>query len=180
MGLYSLMTNEYNTGWLKKWLTWEPHLTLYQDGEKYLERRYVLPRNSKFNIYLHKFLKSDEDEALHDHPWNWCSIILKGSYIEWTNPTGGPGFIDDVAKLRKQGSVAFRMPEVAHRVELSPDYSKWDFDHDWFKLKPVWTLFLTGPKKRVWGFHCPKGWVEWTKFTTGPMGSVRVGCGENA
>jgi hypothetical protein len=164
MGLRSLMTNEYNTGWLKKWLTGEPHLTLYQDGQRYLERRYVIPRNSHLNVYLHKFLKSDEDEALHDHPWNWCSIILRGGYTEHRS---------DGSSRRRAGSIVVRKPEVAHRVQL-------DWGNAWCRELPVWTLFITGPKQREWGFHCPRGWIPWTKFTTGPKGSIRVGCGEYA
>ena len=41
------------------------------DKEPYLERYYLFLRNREnfpFNIFLHKFLKSDSDD-LHDHPW---------------------------------------------------------------------------------------------------------------
>ena len=30
---------------------------------------------------------------------------------------------------------------------------------------PVWTLFITGPRIRQWGFLCPKGWIYWRDFT---------------
>lgn len=170
------MASSYNKDWLKKWLTWEPHLTLYQEGQVYLERRYLIPRNQRANFYLHKFLKSDEDEALHDHPWNWCSIILKGHYTEHRQ---------DGTSRRGPGSIVLRKPEVAHRVELDrvntgvvwqpgqrPEFTT--------REKPVWTLFLTGKKTRVWGFHCRLGWVPWTGFTAGEKGEYRVGCGEYA
>ena len=35
----------------------------------YLRRWWVIPRNRLFNVYLHQFLRSDDDRALHDHPW---------------------------------------------------------------------------------------------------------------
>mgnify|MGYP000066528385 CR=1 FL=1 len=50
----------------------------------------------------------------------------------------------------------------AHRIELVAG--------------PVWTLFLTGPFRREWGFHCPQGWRHWRDFTSGANGE-RVGKG---
>ena len=32
------------------------------------------------NIYLHTIWCSDDDRALHDHPWPRCSIIVDGGY----------------------------------------------------------------------------------------------------
>ena len=51
-----------------------------QDREPYLERYYVLFKERvtfPYNVFLHKFLKSDPDHV-HDHPWNYFTIILKG------------------------------------------------------------------------------------------------------
>lgn len=46
---------------------------------------------------------------------------------------------------------------------------------------PCWTLFVTGPRIRNWGFHCPNGWVRWEAFTPpADKGSVGRGCGESA
>ena len=50
----------------------------------YLIRYYVFLKDRKdfpFNITVHKVLVSDEP-TLHDHPWNWGAIILKGGYWE--------------------------------------------------------------------------------------------------
>lgn len=45
-------------------------------------------------------------------------------------------------------------------------------------LRRCWTLFLFGPKRREWGFHCEgKGWVPWQEFTAaGKPGEVGKGC----
>ena len=40
-----------------------------------------------YSIRLHHWLGSDEDRAFHDHPWNFISILLKGSYANVT-PSG--------------------------------------------------------------------------------------------
>ena len=50
------------------------------NNEPYLERYYLFLKDRKhfpFNVFLHKFLKSDPDD-LHDHPWPYFTVILKG------------------------------------------------------------------------------------------------------
>ena len=166
-----------NEDWFKKWLRLEPHVMIGGDDDPYLKRWLVLPRNKfPINIYLHKFCRSDDDRALHDHPWPWWSFLLKGGYTEHTK-TG--------SQRRKRFSLVHRPADFAHRVELdsyswSTDASKWPGDAT-VQEKPAWTLFITGKKQREWGFHCPKGWLHWEKFTEGgtPTDARNsVGCGE--
>jgi hypothetical protein len=127
----------------------------------YLRRWFVIPRNRFFNIYLHQFLRSDDDRALHDHPWANCSIILDGSYFEHTIAEGGIHHKKEI----KAGAVRIRLSgKFAHRIEL--------------RNGPCWTLFITGPRYRSWGFHCPEqGWVPWEKFTApDDYGDIGQGC----
>jgi hypothetical protein len=127
----------------------------------YLRRWFVIPRNPIFNIYLHEFLRSDDDRALHDHPWANLSLLLRGCYVEHTIAAGGiehrEFFIAGMLRLRWTG-------RIAHRIEL--------FDG------PCWTLFITGPKYRTWGFHCPRaGWIPWQRFVASDdIGAVGKGC----
>jgi hypothetical protein len=122
--------------------------------DPYLRRWWLIPRNRWCNVYLHHFLRSDDDRALHDHPWINCSILLRGLYREHT-PAG--------SHIRARGDVVFRLPTSAHRIELSDG--------------PVWTLFLTGPRVREWGFLCPQGWIHWKRFVAdSDRGSVGKGC----
>jgi hypothetical protein len=126
-----------------------------------MKRWWVIPKNRLFNVYLHEFLGSD-NEVMHTHPWVNCSILLHGKYIEHL-----PGVR---SKLRRAGDVVFRMPSSAHRIELLPNGPH---------ARVVWTLFITGPKVREWGFLCPGGWVHWKDFTApGDSGRVGPGCGE--
>lgn len=121
----------------------------------YLQRWWIIPRNRIFNIYLHRFLHSDEDRALHDHPWINCSIILDGEYIEHD--------ADGRAKSYKVGDVKFRRAVTSHRLELV------GFE--------CWTIFITGPVIREWGFHCPNGWRHWKEFVADrDHGKVGRGC----
>lgn len=139
----------------------------------YLERRWLIPRNRWFNVYLHHFLRSDDDRALHDHPWINASILLSGSYCEHL-----PGGIVKVRKNWRPWApwrVVLRGPTSAHRVQL---FQPWTADPD-ERETPVWTLFITGPRVRNWGFHCPKRWVPWQQFvSTSDSGQVGRGCGE--
>lgn len=128
-------------------------------ADPYLLRWHILPRNSIFNIYIHHFLRSDEDRALHDHPYWNLSILLRGSYTECTIAMGGV----NKRVIRMAGDFKFRSAKYAHRIEL----------HD----GPCWTMFITGPRIREWGFHCPQGWRHWTVFIkSGAPGEVGKGC----
>jgi hypothetical protein len=126
----------------------------------YLRRWWLVPRNRFFNVYLHHFMRSDDDRALHDHPWINLSILLDGSYIEHT-----PRY----SITRSAGQMAARGARAAHRIELLGNPLGGEL--------PVWTLFLTGPRMRDWGFYCPKGWVPWQIFTrAGDHGQIGPGC----
>lgn len=127
--------------------------------DPYLMRWWVIPRNRFFNIYLHHFLRSDDDRALHDHPWWNLSILLRGEYTEHTIAAGGV----HRAVVRLAGQFKFRGAKSAHRIELHNG--------------PCWTLFLTGPTLRTWGFHCPRGWRPWKEFVDDrDSGKVGRGC----
>lgn len=89
------------------------------------------------NMYLHHFLRSDADDALHNHPWSGVSIILTGGYSEErlvgpakemqiTRTKYGPGDVNVIGK------------DDYHRVDL--------LEAD------CWTLFVTGQKEQSWGF----------------------------
>jgi hypothetical protein len=132
--------------------------------DPYMLRWHVIRRNRWLNIYLHHFLRSDDDRALHDHPWANVSILLEGAYVEHTIEAGGI----HVHTRRVAGELKFRGAEAAHRIELSDG--------------PCWTLFLTGRVIRKWGFHCPRGWVPWQEFTNPADGGATIGrgCGEDA
>lgn len=137
------------------------------DGRPYMRRWHVTPRgNGQPATYLHHFLHSDDDRALHDHPWDSVGILLSGEYLE--HQADADGVV--TTHRRPVGSVVPRAPGHTHRVELL--------------LNPatgtpleVWTLFLVGPRVRGWGFHCPQGWVPWREFEALGVDGRSVGCG---
>jgi hypothetical protein len=139
--------------------------------DPYLLRWWLIPRNRVFNIYVHRFLRSDDDRALHDHPWLFnLSWLLCNRYREWFLSTSVPGGPRE-SVVRSAGDVKFRWGPAPHRVEL--------FREATLKGEPIpcWTLFVTGPRVREWGFLCPKGWMHWKKFTAADdAGAIGKGC----
>ncbi len=154
------MTNpRMNDSWWKRVANRRtPDFIIGSEGNPYLKRWWLIPRNRFFNIYLHQFIRSDDDRALHDHMYHNVSYILEGSYIEHTIAQGGIHY----ECCYKKGNFRFRLPTTAHRIEV----------HD-----PCWTLFVTGPRVREWGFHCPAGWRHWKLFVDEhDSGKVGRGC----
>lgn len=131
--------------------------------DPYLRRWWLIPRNRLLNVYLHCFLRSDDDRALHDHPWWSLSLVLKGRYLEHTIEAGG---VNRVRECRA-GSWRLRSASFAHRLELHAG-------------ERCWTLFITGPVIREWGFHCPSGWRPWGDFVSMTDGASGVGLGCDA
>jgi len=130
--------------------------------DPYMLRWWLIPRNRVFNIYLHHVRHDDDDRALHDHPW-WSVSFLIGGRL------GEHYLRRSEARYRevRRWVPLLRSAEFAHRLVL-PDSDQ-----------GAWTIFMTGPKVRVWGFLCPRGWVDWRTFTKPERpGEVGRGCGE--
>lgn len=137
------------------------------DDEPYLERLIIF-RCKWFGILLHRFIGGD-DECLHDHPWKFIAILLKGGYHEVTR------FIDPycincagalsperpclacIDKLQSTwyppGSILFRSASWTHRVDTG-------------KQRCVVSLVVHGPKVRSWGFWTKlHGWLHHSKYS---------------
>jgi len=138
----------------------KPNLNVGGEADPYMRRWYVIPRNPVLNIYIHQFMRDDEDRAKHDHPWISLSWLMRGRLVE---------ICGDGAAALWPGAIRLRGPWFAHRLIVPTDYRR-----------DTWTLFITGPRLRHWGFHCPNGWVHWRDFTAGEHGEVvGRGCGES-
>jgi hypothetical protein len=124
------------------------------ENEPYLERYYVFLRERKrfpFNIFLHKFLKSDPDDV-HDHPWPYATLVLKGGYWEWTPRFDDKGNkITELVRWCGPGSFRWASANTYHRIELDPSVT-------------CWTLFMPGIKQREWGFLVRNQWIQWEEY----------------
>ena len=111
------------------------------DNELYLTRYYVIKKPFSWfpGIYIHYFHSGDNDLELHDHPWSRSfSIILKGSYREEYRINNSVS-----SRILSPGNINFVSGSKFHRVDLLD--------------KQVWTLFISGPRVKDWGF--------WDRYT---------------
>ena len=122
------------------------------EGEPYL-LRWVWFNIAGYSLKLHVFLKSDEDRALHDHPWKFKNFILSGGYWEHTQ---------EGRFWRPPGYFGGGDANYMHRVEL--DRYPSDHEDSPGAEKLAVTLFFTYPKQKTWGFDCKQGWKESNQF----------------
>lgn len=94
-------------------------------------RRWVI-EGKLGSVRVHHFYKSDDERAFHDHPWWFLTFVFKGGYTD-VNP-------DEEDHVRAP-AIRFRRAEHRHTVRTDPG--------------GAWTLVVSGPKKRVWGFWVP-------------------------
>ena len=135
----------------------EPDFIIGNPQDPYLIRYWLRRDRPEGSIYLHCIRKSDDDRALHDHPWSSTSLVLEGTLRE---------ILPEGSRLLTPGTIVSRSAEQAHRLEVVDG--------------PVWTLFITGAVEREWGFHCPNGWVHWKEFTDPATNGQQIGqgCGD--
>ena len=118
----------------------------------YLVRYYLFLKNRKhfpFNITLHKVLVSDV-AVLHDHPWSYATLILKGGYWEHIPIISYEGNVCGSTRVwRGPGHFRIRKANDLHWLEL-------ETDSDGNEI-PCWSLFFMGRKVKEWGF------VDWVK-----------------
>lgn len=135
--------------------------------------------SSWFSIKVHNILISDE-ECLHNHPWAFISIILKGGYTEHTKwlpwAYNKPGWSERVISEKNgfhvqhkefgRGSILYRPAHWSHRLQLPntlvPHPKGGGFIE---KPIPAWTLVFTFRKTQRWGFFTKNGWIHNWKYS---------------
>lgn len=118
--------------------------------EPLLTRYYIFLKDRKwfpFNVFIHKFHKSDPDDV-HDHPWPYATLILAGGYYEYVPEFNSKGeMIAETKHWRKPGHFRTCSANSYHRIELDPHVT-------------AWTMFMPGPQKREWGFLVKNKWIH--------------------
>lgn len=88
------------------------------------------------SVRIHGIRTPDLDRHLHDHPWNARTVILRGGYIE--NRGGSYNY------LHQGGSATLKFGKDFHRITTL---------YPMFGDDAVWTLFITGKFRGMWGFN---------------------------
>ena len=126
-------------------------------GHDYMHRYYLFLKDRNwfpFNVTLHKIVRSD-DPIMHDHPWSYMTIVIKGGYWEHTPVFNNEDkMIAEFQTWRGPGSIIYRKANEYHWLELEDG-------------KPATTLFFMGSQQREWGFlvETKKGLHRWIKYT---------------
>lgn len=105
-------------------------------------RRWQLLKTRWFSIYIHGIYATDQDKHLHNHPWDYKSIVLKGSYIEETNSG---------TNTLQFGTITSRNGKDYHKIKT-------------LLTKSVYTLFIVSPVKRVWGYQVDGSWMNHEEY----------------
>ena len=129
-------------------------------GADYMHRYYLFLKDRSwfpFNLTLHKIVRSD-DPIMHDHPWPYLTIILKGGYWEHNPVFNNEGqMLTEFQTWRGPGSVIYRKANEYHWLELDEN------------IGPATTLFFMGKQQREWGFLTKtktgkNRWIQWELY----------------
>lgn len=103
------------------------------------------------SVRLHRIMRSDHDRHLHNHPFRYRSLILRGwycevwpEYVDWEEPV-------EYSCYFYRGEWNRGSPVSFHRIaSVSPG--------------GVWTLFFMGPNSNEWGFMVDGEFVKSTTY----------------
>jgi hypothetical protein len=130
----------------------DPDLIIAPDGAPYLYRWHIF-RTPLASVYFHIQVADDPERPLHDHPWDNTSVILTGGYREILHAfPGQPDKDRTITFTRRPGQVIHRKAEWSHRLLMGGQTR-------------TLTAFSTGPKRKVWGFWYPHGFVDYRAVT---------------
>lgn len=135
------MKNERTYNPTKGWRIWHrDEIRHPRNNRLYMSRLWIF-QCPLFGIRQHTIHLSDQDRHLHDHPFDFVSIIYSGCYME----------------LRERGVFKYKAPDInvkkaesMHRLSVISG--------------PVKSIVFYGPKRREWGFKTSIGWVYWKKY----------------
>lgn len=148
-----------------------------ESEDVYLVRYYLLPQGFKWNVYIHRFLRSDHDVP-HDHPFDFIGFVLGGGYNEeWYQKDREMPLMTDKThcntyirkkSLNPPGSFIIRQASHIHKVLID---RKYDYSE---KHKAPLTVIFRSPRYQDWGFWNTEAtigndkvrayWVQWQEY----------------
>lgn len=97
--------------------------------------RIRLVQTPLFGVYLHRFDGPDPRATLHDHPWPFLSLVLRGGYVE-----------------RRLDLMTMEVDE--HHAIRWVNFMPKGGAHAIMRLTrvPTWSLMFVGRRSRIWGY----------------------------
>ncbi len=111
-------------------------------GTLHFQRFRLLDIEDSLRIYVHRISASDEDAHMHDHPWDFRSLILRGSYTE-----------ESVAHVGQTPVTRTYTPGTVIEHEYS------DFHQITLNTPVVWSLVVATGMRHPWGYLVNERWV---------------------
>lgn len=139
----------FKTPWYIRYAAKRPAdeiITANNEGSQYLHRWHLIPKNRLLNIYLHRFIGPDQ-RVMHDHPWLSLAYHLQGWFDETYIRLHGKFCYVPLNRRIHKGQWTYRNSEFLHYLVPGP--------------AGAWTIFITGPTIRKWGFLTDQGWKPW-------------------
>ena len=116
------------------------------DGEPFLYRWHVVPKNKRANVFFEVLTRSDPNPHFHDAPWGFRTQVLARSVWFETHRAGTAFRTED--KCYAGSGFSSLSP---HRLGLAVS-------------DPALLLTLTGPRERDWGFYVDGVFVPHDKY----------------
>lgn len=156
----------------------------------YMDRSWLIRQNadkSNICIRIHHVKRSDEDRALHCHPWWNVSWLLRGGYWEVV-----PGIYQAAREAGFEGATAQLLAFHERIVNEPGEHVSRSDRRELKKLgvhwrgrgaivlrssralhrlvvpagRDAWSLFMMGGKSKEWGFQTrDRGWVHNVEYT---------------
>jgi hypothetical protein len=157
------------------WLINRAKKTPFDHLTGYMNRYWVLNPKGKLSRFgtarIHEILRSDADRHLHDHPWSYTTIILKGGYTEVTHWETMEQAEQWARKERRQGGMFFNSEMGRFELRLMYEagcvlHRKAGFPHRLVvsEGESATTLFMMGNYQNKWGFYTPEGKIYWRDY----------------
>lgn len=141
------------------WGLYRSLLTGYMD-------RFIL-RTPLGTLRLHHILSADEEPYPHDHPFSFTSLVLRGGYTHayrrWRHPWDWKFY---EGKRTRTPGLPWYAPEEIRQCRAGQWWSMGGEDvHRILRVMPnTWTLVVSGPKRKSWGFLVNEAIVPWRAY----------------
>jgi len=139
----------------RRWALFKPTpIRLPEVPDKVYLARLRIIETPWFSLFLHAIHTPDDQRYLHDHPWSFVSLVLRGGYEEifaWHI-----GHAVRYANGLFSGTIRRTWtPLSVHRINRGEFHTIRSL-----KRSPTWTLLFVGPRRQDWGFATKDGWVS--------------------
>jgi hypothetical protein len=121
----------------------------YDHPERNYLTRWRIVQTPWFGLYVHRIDGPDPRSTLHDHPWPFVTLVLKGGYAE-----------DLGVRATRGGPITRRRPRAWRRGSI---HRMRKTDAHTITSVTTWTLVLTGRRRPepAWGYWDNAGFTLW-------------------